>query len=580
MVGDLPDDVDDHPVAAIASLREVLKRDPLNADAYRLLARALRAADQDGTKPQTSGAVTSDPVRRAAQALQQDDLETAEIILRPRLRERPNDADALTLLGRFASRLGYVEQADSLLRLAIECAPSNPIAKFHLAAELYRRNRAEEAIPVVGDVLRDHPDDIDAINLNAAAHARAGQLDEAATGYEKSLRLQPGQPHVWSWYGHTLRSLGRTEDGIAAVRQGIELAPESGELWWSLSEFKTHRFDPGEIDRMRRAAAHAPARSQDRIYFDFAIGKGMEDLGDYANAFAAYAEGNALQKSGRSYDPDQVTRYVAHCAALLPRGFADRLSPSASAAGPVFILGMPRSGSTLLEQMLGRHPAIEATMELPDFINLAEGLTDKLEALPAWMESAATHEAEALGEAYAAGTRRYRSTAKPWFIDKMPNNWLYVPLILWALPQARIIDIRRHPLDCCMSNYKQLFLSLQEFSNDLDWVGRFYRDYVDLMRSVDESMPNRVHRVIYEQLVEDPEREIRGALDYIGVAFNAACLSAAGHDQVVRTASADQVRQPLNRAGIGSWRAFEPWLAPLVQALGPVLESYSAAPAP
>ena len=308
-------------------------------------------------------------------------------------------------------------------------------------------------------------------------------------------------------------------------------------------------------------------------YLDFALGKSLEDLGDFANSFACYHEGNELQKFGRNYDPGAISDYVAMCSRVLD-GLDKPIGSTQPTSGPIFILGMPRSGSTLLEQMLGRHPDIEATMELPDFIDLAEGLVPRLDALPAWIRSASALRLDDLGKAYLTSTRRYRHDGKPLFIDKMPNNWLYAPLILLALPGSRIIDIRRHPLDCCVSNYKQMFLSRQEFSNDLNWLGRYYRDYVALMQSVDESAPDRVHRVLYERLVEDSEREIRSVLDYIGVDFDSACLHSAGRKQAVRTASADQVRQPINRAGIGSWERFAQWLEPLVGALGPIIENY------
>jgi tetratricopeptide (TPR) repeat protein len=573
MLQSLSEEIERDPAGAAAKLRELLKRDPLNADAYRLLARALSEAPAR----EASVGVTSDPLRRAAQALQQGDLETAEVILRPHLRERPDDDDALILLGLFASRLAYFREAEALLRLALEFNPDSLAAKFNVAAELYARNRAEEAIDILKEVLRAQPDNVDALNLNAAAHARSGLIEEAAAGYEESLRLQPEQPSVWSWYGQTLRSLGRTDAGIAAIKRGIEVAPYAGELWSSLSEFKTYRFSPAEVERMRRLAGSLPARSRDRMFLDFALGKGLEDVGDFANAFAAYREGNELQKLGRNYDPSSITDYVERCADVLGDEFAQQLGEREAASGPIFILGMPRSGSTLLEQMLGRHPKIEATMELPDFIEIAEGLTD-LAGIPNWVRSASRSQIDELGQRYLASTRRYRSTDKPLFIDKMPNNWLYAPLILLALPGARIIDIRRHPLDCCMSNYKQLFLTRQEFSNDLDWLGRYYRDYVRMIALIDHAVPGRVQRVIYEQLVENSEREMRAVLDHIGVEFDARCLDSAGQGQIVRTASADQVRRPLNRAGIGSWKKYEPWLGPLVEALGAVLQTYPSPP--
>ncbi len=567
------------PKAAAARLREYLKVNPLSAQAYRLLARALEGDQERPTDGDDSVIVTvsSGALARAARALQDEDLETAEIILRRRLRDRPDDDEALQLLAELASRLDFQDEAEALLSLAIELAPKSIGSRIQLAALAYRRNRPEDAIQLLDEVVSRDATNLTALNLKAAALARAGRADESIRLYEESLQLQPAQPHVWSWYGQALRTLGRGDESIAAIRKGIDLSPGSGELWWSLSDLKTYRLDEADAERMQAALTQSAPRSKDRIYLHFALGKASEDFGDHEGAFAHYAEGNRLQKVARDYDPDEISEYVDAAQHALTSGFfGDRAPWGFTAHDPIFVVGMPRSGSTLLEQILGCHPEIEATMELPELVELAELLAKNPRQFVSKLASASAPDVEALGRTYVERTRRYRKTSRPLFVDKMPNNWLYVPLIQLALPNAKIIDIRRHPLDCCLSNFKQMFLARQGFSNDLTWLGRYYRDYVEMMRHIDEVLPGRVHRVIYERLVENSEQEVRSALEYVGVPFDDACLRPHEGQGLVRTTSAEQVRRPINREGIGSWRAFEPWLDPLKQALGPVLTDYAA----
>ena len=569
------------PAAAAAELREFLKTNPLSADGYRMLANADRSAD---AAQGSSGIVQSSVVsgaqmrlQQAARALQADDLEPAEIILRQRLRQAPGDVEALRLMADLAARLDYQKEAEELLGMALELAPDHGIAALDLARLLYRQNRAEAALVLLDRELVRGPANLDVHNLRAAALSRAGHTEQAAQAYQTSLEAAPRQAQIWSNYGQVLRTLGRHDESISALRRAIEISPRSGELRWGLADLKTHRFDRADVDAMQSILGSDDASEEDRIYLHFALGKAFEDLGEYQPSFANYAEGNALQKARLMYDPAEVSDYVAAVAQSLSA--PESSGPSQRKPGPIFVLGMPRSGSTLVEQILGSHPEIEATMELPDLIDLADGLAPDLRRLPHRLAQLQQPELQALGRDYLARTQRYRRTAKPWFVDKMPNNWLYIPLIDRILPGSKIVDVRRHPLDCCLSNFKQLFLNGQGFSNDLAWLGQYYSDYVALLRQVDEGLPGRTHRVIYEHLIDDPEKEVRRLLDHIGVAFDPACLRFHEGQRVVRTASADQVRQPINRRGIESWRPFEPWLGPLKDALGPVLDCYPDTPA-
>ncbi len=576
----ITEQIEANPAEAAEAVRQYLKSDPLNAEAYRVLAQALKAGG-NGVKTSAAGTVgvPAGNLLHATKALDCGDLETAEIILRSWLRQRPHDDTALELLADFAVRLGYLDEAEQLLRLALDIAPHKIVRKIRLAGILYQRNQAEAAIALLDAVLVNDPSNRDALNLAAAANVRAGRFDRGLSLYEDSLRRSPIQAQIWSAYGQTLRSVGRKDESVAAIRRGIDLSPLSGQLWSSLADLKTHRLGAADAAKIRSALAQSQPASLDTINLHFALAKALEDGRDYAAAFDHYAEGNRLQKERVDYDPGDIGDYVDAVRRLIRSDFyAARSDWGDEARDPIFIVGMPRAGSTLLEQILGGHPQIEATMELPDLIELGEGFAPRLHELPDRLVHADRSDIDALGHDYAERTRRYRHTDRPLFIDKMPNNWLYLPLILLALPGAKILDMRRHPLDCGLSNFKQLFLSGQGFSNDLAWLGRYYRDYVSLIRHIDEVQPGRVHRVLYEQLVDDPEAEVRKILAFIGVDFDAACLRHYEGSRIVRTASADQVFEPIHRRGMGAWRAFEPWLAPLKDTLGSVLRDYPDVP--
>ena len=324
---------------------------------------------------------------------------------------------------------------------------------------------------------------------------------------------------------------------------------------------------------------------EDRFHLEFALGKALEDVASYADAFKHYASGNALRKMGMAYDAEETTRHLHRSRALFtPEFFATRKDYGAPATDPIFILGLPRSGSTLIEQILASHSAIEGTMELPDIPAIAKRLgarrrSDEASAYPEVLEDLSAGDCYALGEEFLERTRHQRKLGRPFFIDKMPNNFAHVGLIHLILPNARIIDARRHPLGCCFSGFKQHFARGQGFTYDLVDLGRYYSDYVALMAHFDAVLPGRIHRVIYERMVADPETEVRALLDYCGLPFEAACLKFHENERAVRTASSEQVRRPINTDGLDQWRNFEPWLDPLKAALGPVLAAYPDPPA-
>jgi tetratricopeptide (TPR) repeat protein len=385
-------------------------------------------------------------------------------------------------------------------------------------------------------------------------------------------------------FGHVLKTVGRLDEGIAAYRRAIGLAPALGEAWWSLANLKTVRLGPADVEAMT-AALSAPGLSrEDLFHLHFALGKAHDDAAEPEGAFHHYAEGNRLRRELIGYDADETRRGVDRSIALFtPAFFTERDGWGSPAPDPVFILGMPRSGSTLLEQILASHAEVEGTMELPDIPALVRrlgGRTRKSEesAYPEMLSTLGSDELRALGEEYLERARIHRKTDKPFFVDKMPNNWAHVGLIHLILPGARIVDARRHPLDCCFSNFRQHYARGQGFSYSLSDMGRYYADYVRLIAHFDRVLPGHIHRVVHERLIEEPEREIRALLDALGLPFDPACLRFHENKRAVRTASSEQVRRPINREGMDQWRAYEAHLGPLKEALGPVLDAYPEAP--
>jgi len=534
---------------------------------------------------ETLAASVRDPrLMEAGLALVEGRLAAAEGLLRSHLKARPTDVAAIRMMAELAGRLGRYGDSENLLRRALELAPGFTAARANLATILYRQNRPAEAIEILDHLLDEEPANPSHQNLKAAALGRIGGFEEAILIYRQVLDRLPDQAKVWMSYGHVLKTVGRLDEGIAAYRRAIGLAPTLGEAWWSLANLKTVRLGAADIGAMT-AALSAPALSrEDLFHLHFALGKAHDDAAEPERAFHHYAEGNRLRRALIGYEADETSRAVDRSIALFtPAFFAQREGWGCPAPDPIFILGMPRSGSTLLEQILASHAEVEGTMELPDIPALVRRLGGRSRrseesAYPEILESLGPEDVRSLGEEYLERARIHRKSDKPFFIDKMPNNWAHVGLIRLILPEARIVDARRHPLDCCFSNFRQHYARGQGFSYSLADMGHYYADYVRLMAHFDRVLPGRVHRVVHERLIEEPEREIRALLDALGLPFDPACLRFHENRRAVRTASSEQVRRPINRDGIDQWRAYERWLGPLKEALGPVLESYPHAP--
>ena len=508
-------------------------------------------------------------------ALNENRLDVAERILKPYLKDDPFDAAAIRMLAELAARIGRWRDAENLLRRAVELAPGWTAAKANLALALGRMGRPAEAIELLDEIFAEEPEELSHWNLKAATLGRLGDFEQAIQLYEGVLERSPKQPRLWLSYGHMLKTVGRQAEGIAAYRKAIELKPTLGEAWWSLANLKTVKFAEADLSAMQQALRHPALNDEDRFHLDFALGKAMHDVARSDQAFEHYSRANALRLKSQPYSPGEITKTVDRCVAAFTRQALSERSGGHDAADPIFIVGMPRAGSTLVEQILSSHSLVEGTSELPDIPMLAR----KAGAYPKAILEASADDRHALGAEYLRRAGVQRRTDRPFFIDKLPNNWLFVPFIHLILPKAKIIDARRHPLGCCLSNFRQHFARGQPFTYDLEHVGRYYADYVRLMAHVDEVLPRRLHRVIYERMVDDTEGEVRRLLDHCGLEFEPSVLEFYKTDRAVRTASSEQVRRPIYRDATEEWRAYEPHLEPLKQALGPVLDAYPDAPA-
>ena len=511
----------------------------------------------------------------AAAAMGADRLDHAERLLRQRLRDDPVDIVAIRMMAELAGRLGRYRDAEKLLARALEVAPDFHAARANYATVLHRQSKFVAALAEVERLRAAEPHDLGHLALKAAVLVRTGGYDEAIAAYRIILDRHPEQARLWVSLGHVLKTIGAHDESVAAYRTAIAQQTSLGDAWWSLANLKTVRLDDDDLVAMRAGLDDAGTPA-DRYHLHFALGKALEDRGDWAQSFVHYAEGNRLRRAELPYDPDRTTEHLDASRALLTKdAFAARADGGNPSNAPIFVVGLPRSGSTLIEQILASHNLVEGTMELPDIGTIAADLggrgADRDDEAAGYLHRLLTltpDDRRALGQRYLDGTRIQRKTDRPRFIDKMPNNFAHIGLIRLILPNAAIIDARRHPMATGFSGFKQHFSRGQGFTYDLAELGRYWRDYAALMAHFDEVLPGQVHRVEHEALVADPEPHIRALLDHCGLGFEPACLTPHRTNRAVRTASSEQVRQPINDAAVDHWRHYTPWLGPLREALG------------
>ena len=521
------------------------------ADAYR---RSL--GSQQGLDPLLT---------KVLDLMQAGRLGAAEGICREYLKRRPHDVDAIRLLAEIGITLGMLDEAIVLLERCLALAPNFTIAQANYATALARRQRFDEALDRTGRLQTEQPDNLSHKVQHASILAMAGRFEQAHEKFEEVLTFIPDNARILTSYGHSLRYGGRGEDAAAAYQRAIAAEPDAGEAYWSLANLKTFKFADAELDGMRQRYAAMEKLSADRYHLAFALGKALEDKGDFAESFAAYADGNTIKNTFSSYTTErtsgEVDSMIEHCA----DGF---LEPGGHTSNePIFILGLPRAGSTLLEQILASHSAVEATAELPLISQIAGELgggrrRSEQNLYPQCLTSMSQDQRESLGQRYLDGASIYR-TDKPFFIDKMPNNWVHIGLIKTILPNATIIDARRHPMAACFANFKQLFARGQEFTYGLEEIGHYYADYMRLMDHWHSVLPHGLMTVQYETVVEDLETQVRVLLDHCNLPFEEQCLRYYEKDRAVRTASSEQVRQPIYRDALSVWQRYEAHLDPL-----------------
>ncbi len=575
---------------ALTQASEILKQYPNDPRGLRLLGAARRlTGDAPGAAEAERlavGAAAFDrPLVEAAQALIDNDMPIAERLLKDRLRQDPFDFTAVRMLAEVAARIGRVNDSENLLRRALQLAPSFTEAKYNLAKMLHDQGRSPEALVLLDEIDADGTTAEPHRGLRAAVLGRVGRYDEAIASYRNLLERKPGESKVWMSLAHLLKTVGDQAGSIDAYRRSIAIQPTLGEVWWSLANLKTVRFTEEDAAAMRAALASPDLSDDDQLHLHFALGKFHEDRTEAEESWTHYAAGNSLRLAANPHRADREAALVDRSIKLMDRRFFERRKGQGDPSpDPIFIVGMPRAGSTLVEQILASHSLVEGTMELPDLHLIVRSLSNPeakpADRYPASLAKLDANALRALGTDYLARTRIHRQEGKPYFIDKMPNNWQHVGLIRLILPNARIIDARRHPLDCGFSNFKQHFARGQNFAYALDDIGRYYRHYVRLMAHYDRVQPGTVHRVIHERLVDNPEDEVRALLAFCGLDYEEQCLRFHENKRAVRTASSEQVRQPLSRAAFDRWRMYEQWLGPLKRALGPALETWDDAARP
>jgi tetratricopeptide (TPR) repeat protein len=554
--------------------------------AHRVLALALRrlgnVAEADRVELKAIEVGLRQPAVAAAEkALADDRLEDAEQLIRPYLRDNPEDAGAALILGGIAERCGATKEAENLIRRSILLAPAYLEARMMLAKLLNDNGRYEEGLRELEAILLRDANHAAALSLKATVLVQYRRLHEARPVFERLLRAHPGDVRGWLGYAHLLKTSGQVVEAITAYRKAVALDASRGVVWWGMANLKTFAFDEYDIAQMLQGLDRSGLSDEDRIHLHFALGKALGDRGDHAAAFSNYVKGNALRFAQAPHDADIVHSNVKKAEETFTSSYfatvADAGYPSRD---PIFIVSLPRSGSTLIEQILASHPAVEGTEELFDIERIARELvsddlpgsyTDKMPTLP-------RQRLFEMGKHYIDATRRHRHTDRPYFTDKMPSNWVFTGLIHAILPNAKIIDVRRHPLGCGFANFAQHYNWGINYSYDLGSIGRFYADYVRQMAHYDRVVPDVVHRVHHEDLVRNLEGEVRRLLDYLELPFDPACLRFFENKRAVHTPSSEQVRQPINANGLDTWRAYERWLAPLKKELGSVLHDYPAVP--
>ena len=572
------------PAAALRSYQRACQMNPaLDASWRGQLEMALQVndevqANQARQQLQRLQALPK-PLVAATDLLAQRKLLKAETLCRQFLQKVPRHVEAMRLLADIGVRLGAMDDAEFLLESAVLFEPDNQQVRIDYVQVLRKRQKFANALAQAKLLLDSAQDNPQFQSLYAIELMQTGDYTGALGYFDKVLARLPGDAITLTSRGHALKTSGQQQEAVESYRMALAGHPDHGEAYYSLANLKTYRFTAAEISRMQQQEGSVSANPMSQVYLMFALGKAHEDLGEYSTAFNYYQQGNGLKRAQSGYDAQKMGVELQAQATFFSKDvFASRPDSGDPACDPIFIVGLPRAGSTLLEQILASHSLVDGTLELPNILSIAQSLRRRGQEegnaeYPAIIADMSILKLRELGEKYLAETAIHRQDA-PYFIDKMPNNFRHVGLIKLILPNAKIIDARRHPMACCFSGYKQLFAEGQEFSYDLDDLSSYYRDYVALMDHWQTVLPSDVLQVNYEQVVGDLEGQVRRILDYCGLPFEPQTLQFHDTERSVRTASSEQVRQPLYRGGLDQWRHFSEQLQPLEEQLSDIIQRH------
>jgi tetratricopeptide (TPR) repeat protein len=516
---------------------------------------------------------TPKPLVAVIDLISQNKLVKAEQICKAFMQKNPRHVEGLRLLADIASRLGIQEDAEFLLESAVAFDENNTRVRIDYIQVLRKQQKYALALQQAVDLLNIEPDNPQFQSVFAVESMQSGDYSSALSMFDSILAILPEDPVTLTSRGHALKTLGETVQAVDSYRRAIKKHPAHGEAYYSMANLKLFSFTDQEITAMESQEGNPMISHMSRVYLDFALGKAYEDKELFEKAFTFYERGNAAKKIQSRYKSSDLTTEFHAQAKVFDSDFvAKHKGTGFSAPDPIFIVGLPRAGSTLLEQILASHSQVDGTMELPNILALAQTLRrgeriSNIKHYPDVLQTLNAEDFHSFGEKFIQDTRVHRGSA-PFFIDKMPNNFRHIGMIHLILPNAKIIDARRHPMGCCFSGFKQLFAEGQEFSYGLEEIGTYYKDYLELMDHWDSVLPGRVLRVQYEDVVADLDTQVRRILEYCGLPFEDSCISFHETSRSVRTPSSEQVRQPIYNSGLDQWKNFEPYLGPLKKALG------------
>ena len=570
---------------AIAALLRAVNINNALPQSWRMLEGLYRIAGDHDNAVRAAGHVAAlaampAEIREAMSLFNDGDVTLAEQITRAFLLRHGNHPEAMRLLAKIGVAGDVLDDAETILEATLALAPDFHAARYDYANVLILRQKYAAAGPEIEQLLKLAPRKPDYLSLAAAAAVGLGEQERAIEIYRQMLEDQPDFPDLHLWLAHALKTIGRLPEAIRSYHAAVALRPDFGDAYWSLANLKTYRFTADEIAQLREANDAPATTAVDRAHLCFALGKALEDRGEFAESWRHYQQGNALKRAESRYSPEMIETNTRHQIATCTSAFfADRKGWGDPRPDPIFVLGLPRAGSTLIEQILASHSQVEGTQELTHIQHIVHDLQgrdidDNNPRYPGILSTLNSQEIQALGARYLTETQVYRSLGREYFIDKMPNNFRHIGLIHLILPNAKIIDVRRDPLSCCFSNLKQLFAKGQEFTYSIEDIARYYRTYLELMEHWDRVLPGRVLRIQHEDIVEDLESNVRRLLDYCALRFEPSCLEFHKNQRSVRTPSSEQVRRPIFRDGLDQWKSYRPQLEPLKFALGDALTRY------